>query len=291
MSGFGAHACIWTPSWSEAAAPHVIEAAATAGLDFIEIPVAQPDSLNEVTTRQLLDRAGMWATCSLGLPVQAAFPNDPVAATAFLERVLEKADRLGCPLVTGVTYGTLGQPPSHPPTPQELERVAVGLGRVARTARLLGIGIGVEPVNRYETHLVNTTQQGLDLLAAIDQPNVFLHLDTYHMNIEEKGFREPIEIAGSRLGYIHLSESDRGVPGTGNVRWDNVFEGLRNIGYSGPMAMESFVAPNPEMQRATCIWREVAPNPDALVREGLAFLMARSRDHGMANASSNVERG
>src|SRR5918995_1073509 len=106
-----------------------------------------------------------------------------------------------------------------------------GAERVISGAAEVGVELGVEAINRYETYLVNLASQAGELLDRIDEPNVFVHLDTYHMNIEEKGFHEPIVSLGSRLGYIHLSESDRGTPGTANVHWDEVFRGLKDIDY------------------------------------------------------------
>jgi len=282
MTRFGAHAFIWQASWDRDAAQAAIEGAARAGLDFIEIPLLRPERFDADLTRQLLDDAGLAATCSLGLPADAALPDRPDQAVAFLERVLELAHRAGATALSGVIYGTLGVTPGRPPTVDELGTIAASLRSVAGTARTLGLKLGVEPVNRYETHLLNTAEQGLELLDAIDAPNVFLHLDTYHMNIEEKGFEGPIRAAGDRLGYIHLSESDRGTPGTGNVHWDDVFAGLANIGYDGDLVMESFVAVNPDIARATCLWRPVAPDSDTLVREGLAFLREKARLAGIA---------
>jgi D-psicose/D-tagatose/L-ribulose 3-epimerase len=101
------------------------------------------------------------------------------------------------------------------------------------------------------------------------------------MNIEEKGFYEPIVSLGPRLGYIHLSESDRGTPGTANVHWDEVFRGLEDIDYGGSLAMESFAAVNEAIVGATALWRDVVGDPDALVRDGLAFLRSRAREHGV----------
>jgi len=138
-----------------------------------------------------------------------------------------------------------------------------------------------EAVNRYETYLLNLASQAGELLDRIDEPNVFVHLDTYHMNIEEKGFYEPIVSLGSRLGYVHLSESDRGTPGTANVHWDEVFRGLEDIDYGGALAMESFAAVNEAIVGATALWRDVVGDPDALVRDGLAFLRSRAREHGV----------
>jgi D-psicose/D-tagatose/L-ribulose 3-epimerase len=272
MTRFGAHAFVWAAEWTPQAAEHVIRSAAEAGLDFVEVPLLRPERFEVALSRRLLDEHGISATCSLGLPADAALPERPEAAEAFLKVALEAAAELGSPVLTGVIYGTLGELSGHPPSEQELETVAKTLGRVARDAQTLGLSLGVEPVNRYETYLINLSRQGLEMLERIDEPNVFLHLDTYHMNIEEKGFRAPIVEAGKRLRYIHLSESDRGTPGTGNVHWNEVFAGLAEIGYEGDLVMESFVALNPDIARATCIWRPVAPDSQKLVEEGLAFL-------------------
>lgn len=278
---FGAHAFVWASDWSEQSARRVIAKAAEAGLDFVEIPLLRPESFDAEGTRALLEHYGLEATCSLGLPVEASLPDHPEAARAFLSRVLEAAHRVGSPVVTGVIYGTLGELPGHAPRPDELETVARTLKQVAREAASLGMRLGLEPVNRYETYLINTAAQGLEMLERIGEPGVFLHLDIYHMNLEEKGFEQPILQAGPRLQYIHLSESDRGTPGSGNVHWDEVFGGLAAIGYSGDMVMESFVAPNPDIARATCMWRPVVQDPAQLVREGLAFLREKARFHGL----------
>lgn len=277
---FGAHLFVWTAEAVPETVARAAREAAEAGLDFLEIPLLRED-LPLAEIRAVLREHGLGATSSLGLPREAKLPAYPERARAFLSWALRAADTLGSPVLTGVIYGTLGEAPEEPRRPEDLEVVARVLREVAREARTLGIGLGIEPVNRYETSLVNTVDQGLALLEAIGEGNVFLHLDTYHMNIEEKGFKAPIERAGSRLGYIHLSESDRGTPGTGNVRWEEVFAGLAAIGYKGPLVMESFVAVSPEIARAACIWRPVAENPERLVSEGLAFLQRLARRAGL----------
>lgn len=280
---FGAHAFIWVPDWSRESAERAIREAAEAGLDFVEVPLLRLEDLDVEKTRALLNQYGLGVTCSLALPAQASLPDHPKAGRAFLLRALETAHRLGSPIVTGVIYGTLGKLSGHGPRPDELDTVARTLKQVAREAASLGMRLGIEPVNRYESYLVNLAQQGLDLIEQIDEPNVFLHLDTYHMNIEEKGFKEPILRAGKLLQYIHLSESDRGTPGSGNVRWDEVFAALASIGYSGDLVMESFVAHNPDIARATCMWRQVVEDPAILVRDGLAFLRGKAQAYGLVS--------
>jgi D-psicose/D-tagatose/L-ribulose 3-epimerase len=281
MPRFGAHAFIWRSEWTPTAARAVIEGAAAAGLDFVEIPLLRPAEFDAAATRQLLVANGLEATCSLGLPTDAALPGDPVGAERFLRHAVEVVAAVGSPVLTGVIYGTLGEQVGRPPTEADYVVIAASLRRVARVAADQGVALGIEPCNRYETFLVNTAAQGVDLIERIDEPNVFLHLDTYHMNVEERGFAAPIVAAGRHLRYIHLSESDRGTPGRGNVDWDGVFEGLAAIGYDGDLVMESFVAVNADIARATCMWRDVVEDPDRLVVDGLAFLRDAARRHGV----------
>jgi D-psicose/D-tagatose/L-ribulose 3-epimerase len=250
-------------------------------LDFLEIPLLDPAHFDLQGTKRLLREFGLGATCSLGLPVQASLPERPREAAAFLGEALRAAAELGSPVLTGVIYGTLGGAEGHPPRQDELAVVAETLSGAAEQAASLGLRIGIEPVNRYETYLVNTARQGLELIRAIGRGSVFLHLDTYHMNIEEAGFATPIREAGSDLGYIHLSESNRGIPGEGNVRWEEVFSALAQVSYRGDLVMESFVAPSPQLARATCIWRPVTERPGDVVARGLPFLREQARRAGL----------
>ncbi|MER3479984.1 MAG: sugar phosphate isomerase/epimerase [Meiothermus sp.] len=281
MPRFGAHAFIWAAEWNPQAAQRVIRGAAEAGLDFVEVPLLRPADFDVGLTQRLLERYGIGCTGSLGLPPGSSPPEHPEAATRFLIQALDLAHQIGSEVLTGVTYATLGALSGRPPTEADYQAVVRALKPAARHAATLGMRLGIEPVNRYETYLINLAAQGLELIRRLDEPNVFLHLDTYHMNIEEKGFRGPIVGAGKHLGYIHLSESDRGTPGSGNVHWDAVFAGLREIGFAGDLVMESFVAVNPDIARATCTWRDVVGDPEALVREGLAFLRSKAREHGL----------
>jgi D-psicose/D-tagatose/L-ribulose 3-epimerase len=156
---------------------------------------------------------------------------------------------------------------------------------VARYAAGLGLTLGLEPCNRYETYLLNTGRQAVALIERIGEPNLFVHLDTYHMNIEEKGLEAAIVETGPHLRYIHLSESDRGVPGTGTVDWDGVFRGLARIKFGGDMVLESFVTLHPDIARRLAVWRPVAAGGAAeVIGRGLPFLRAKMRQHGVLPA-------
>jgi len=259
----------------------VISGAASAGLDFVEIPLLDPKTMDVENTLALLESHEVGCSCSLGLPKEVHLPFDPDGAERFLAEVVELTAALGSSVLTGCLYTHLGTLTGRPPEPEELESVARVLKSTARRAAGYGVELGIEAVNRYETYLINLASQTSEVLDAIDEPNVFAHLDTYHMNIEEKGFYEPILSLGPRLRYLHLSESDRGTPGTGNVHWDEVFRGLKDASYDGALVMESFAAVNEAIIGATALWRDVVGDPDALVTDGLAFLRAKAAEYGL----------
>jgi len=281
MPTFGAHAFIWVGDWTSESGGDAIAAAGRAGVDVIEIPMLRPERFDAALTRRQLDAAGLGAICSLVLPPEAHLPERPDAARAFLRRALDQVAGIGATFLGGVLFAHLGRLTGAPPTGAERAECARVLRDVANYAKGLGVTLGLEPVNRYETYLYNTIGDTMELIAAIGADNVTIHADTYHMNIEEAGFRQAFEAAGSRLGCVHCSESDRGVPGHGNVHWDEVFGGLRAIDYRGPLVLESFAAINPDLAGATCMWRRPSYTSDQLVREGMAFLRERATAAGL----------
>jgi D-psicose/D-tagatose/L-ribulose 3-epimerase len=285
MPVFGAHAFIWAGEWTPEAAEKVIRGASEAGLDFVEIPLLHPESMDVSGTRDLLDRYGIGCTCSLGLPKAAHLPFAPDAAERFLRTAVDVTAALGSDALSGAIYTHLGTLTRKPPTEDELAAVARVIEGVARYAAQRDVSLGIEAINRYETYLINLASQADAMLDRIDEPNVFVHLDTYHMNIEEKGFYDPIVVSGSRMQYIHLSESDRGTPGTGNVHWDEVFRGLEAVGYNGRLVMESFAAVNEDIIGATALWRDVVGDPQALIRDGLTFLRDKAAEHALLDGS------
>jgi D-psicose/D-tagatose/L-ribulose 3-epimerase len=281
MPQFGAHAFIWAGEWTPEGAEKVIHGASEAGLDFVEIPLLHPDNIDVSGTRELLDGYGIGCTCSLGLPKAAHLPFAPDAAERFLQKAVNVTAALGSDALSGAVYTHLGTLTRKPPTEDELATVARVIKRVARYAAQQDVSLGIEAINRYETYLINLASQADEMLSRIDEANVFVHLDTYHMNIEEKGFYDPIFATGHRMRYIHLSESDRGTPGTGNVHWDDVFRGLKAIEYDERLVMESFAAVNEDIIGATALWRDVVGDPQALITDGLTFLRDKAAEHGL----------
>lgn len=279
MKGFGVHACMWTMKWDRDGAELGVRSAASYNVDFVEIPLLDPSIVDTVYTRKLLEKYELNAVCSLGLPEGRWPSNNPEGAIAFLKIALEKSKEMGADALTGVTFGGIGERTGFPPTRAEIDNVAYAVDVIGKYAKSLGLLFGIEPVNRYETHLLNTGWQARDLIERIGNDNVFIHLDTYHMNIEEKGVVNGIIDASKYLKYIHLSESDRGTPGCGTCDWDEIFGGLAAVGFDGGMAMESFIELPPEIANGLCVWRPVANSNTEVMDEGLPFLRNKAKQY------------
>src|SRR5690606_2108402 len=201
------------------------------------------------------------------------------AGIAHLQVAIDTAAALGAEALSGVTYGGIGQRTGLPPTEAEYDNVARTLEAAAAHAKRAGLGFGIEPVNRYENHLINTTAQAKWMIEKVGSDNIFIHLDTYHMNIEEKGAGNGIIDAGPLLRYIHMSESDRGTPGEGTCDWDEIHATLAATGFKGGIAMESFINMPPELAYGLAVWRPVAESFEEVMGKGLPFLRNKARQY------------
>jgi D-psicose/D-tagatose/L-ribulose 3-epimerase len=166
------------------------------------------------------------------------------------------------------------------PAPATKENRANSVGAMQRLADYAGdkgININLEVVNRYETNIINTGAEGLKFLEEVNRPNAYVHLDTYHMNIEEDGMVEGVLAAGDRLGYVHVGESHRGYLGTGNVDFDSFFGALKKINYQGPVTFESFSSAvvDPALSNALRIWRNLWTDSDDLADKAINFMKKR----------------
>jgi len=280
----GIHAMAWTSHWSDDSLP-LIDRVAELGLDFIEIPLMGIDDVHPGPIRVRLDGAGIDVVTSTVLSestdITSPDPAVRAAGLAYLRRCVEVTAELGAPQFSGVIYGMHGKRPRERPGQQEWEWSAECLARLAEYAAEAGITLGLEPVNRYESPLINTCEQALRLVAMIGAANIKIHLDTYHMNIEEKSWGDPVALAGERLCHFHLCENDRGIPGSGMVDWEELFGALGKLHYEGYAGLESFVDVSGDMVAGTCVWRDLAPSGDVLVNEGTAFLRRLARQNGL----------
>jgi D-psicose/D-tagatose/L-ribulose 3-epimerase len=238
--------------------------------------MADPATFDADFVSKELNAHELEPTVTLGLPESAHMPAHPKEAREFLFAALEKVEAIGSKFLGGVIYAHVGTITGKPPTQQELSVCADVLREVAQEAKRRGVTIAIEPGNRYETYLVNCVEDAVSLVEAVGAENLKIHLDTYHMNIEEHGFFAPTKLADKNLAYIHASESDRGVVGDGNVRWADFFRALGEIRYSGPLILESFSSTVPELARATCLWRKSKVSISDMVRRGIEFLRAEA---------------
>lgn len=282
MNKYGALAFTWIGEWRAETGLEAIKKASAAGLDVLEIPLLDPASFDPEAVRGQLAEHDIEPYCTLVLPPEVHLPFDPDGAQNFLGLALEKVAELGGRFLGGGLYANAGTITGEPPTDRERDLCARVLREVAQDAGRHGITLAIEPFNRYETYLYNTVEDGLRFLDAIGEENVGLHLDTYHMNIEEHGFYGPVVTAGDRLLYVHASESDRGMPGLGNVHWDDFFRGLAEIKYGGPLVIEAFADPPPALVEAIRMWRPSGVDPDVLVGEGISFLREKAAEAGLA---------
>jgi D-psicose/D-tagatose/L-ribulose 3-epimerase len=279
----GIHAYAWCSQWSNDTLD-LIDRVKRLGLDFIEIPLMCLDTLDARAVRERLQRAGLDVCTSTVLLGDTDITSDDPAVrargVAYLKDCVRATHAIGASSFSGVIYARHVNPSARRPDEATWQRSADALREVADTAAPLGVTLGLEPVNRYESCLVNTCEQAKRLKALIGRDNIRVHLDTYHMNIEEKSFYAATRLAGPDLIHYHLCENDRGIPGTGLVDWDGLFRALGEMNYKGYAALESFVDCTDNMN--TWVWRPLAPDGDTLVRDGVAFIRKMQRKHGLA---------
>ena len=277
---FGGHALVWAGDWSEVSARKAAASAKKAGYDYIEMLMIEPDKIDVAMTKAVLSEYGLFATASLGLSpetdVTSTNPSIVKKGDELLRKVVDKLHAIGSTELCGVIYCSLGKYPG----PASAENRANSISAVTRLADYAadkGININLEVVNRYETNIMNTGKEGLKFLEAVNRPNAYLHLDTYHMNIEEDGMSQAVLDAGDALGYVHIGESHRGYLGSGNVDFDTFFTALKKINYSGPITFESFssVVVDPALSNALCIWRNLWEDSDDLAAHALKYMKAR----------------
>lgn len=277
----GAHGLVFTGTFDEPGLRRAIEGVRTAGFDLVEIPLMDPESFDSTLARQLLDDNNVAVTASLGLTDATDLSSDDPAVVAagedVLIRCLDHVATMGGTVLCGVIYSAMRKY-TAPPSPAGIAHSQQAIARLAERARGLGIRLSLEVVNRYESNVFNTARGGLRFLDAVGSDNVSLHLDTYHMNIEESDLWQPVLDAGSRLGYVHIGESHRGYLGTGSVDFPSFFRALDRLGYDGPVVFESFSSAvvSAELSNTLGIWRnlwedsaDLAAHANRFIRDGL----------------------
>jgi D-psicose/D-tagatose/L-ribulose 3-epimerase len=275
---FGANTFIWESPFSTKEHLYLVEKVKSMGFDLIEAAVEDPKLVELAPLKDALQSNGlgvvMCGAFGPGRNLSSLEASERQAAENYLKWMIEAAAELGSPVVCGPMYSAVGKPRLEKPEDRqkEYELAVEGLKRMCAFAGDRGVRLAFEPLNRFETDLINIVDQGLDLIEAVGSPYLGFHLDTFHMHLEEKNSAAAMKKAGERIFHFHACENDRGVPGTGQVRWDEIGTSLIETGYKGAVVIESFTPGVKSIARAVCIWREIAPDQDTLAGEGLAFL-------------------
>ncbi|NKZ07049.1 sugar phosphate isomerase/epimerase family protein [Actinomadura latina] len=273
----GIHALVWTGDWNEGRARYAAERTRACGYDRLEIPLLDSWHIDAPSTRRIMAEHGLAVTGNLFHTRDTDITSEDPAAVAAGERRLRQGVELvrdmGGDRLCGTIYSMLGKY-DRPPTARGRAQSAEVLRRTADLAADAGVRLGLETCNRYETNLVNTAAQALALAEEIDRPNVDVHLDTYHLNIEEPDTAHPVLVAGDRLGYVHVGESNRGYLGSGDIDFAGFFRALHRAGYTGPIIFESFSSAviAPELSNALCIWRDPWDDSDDLAGHAQRFI-------------------
>jgi D-psicose/D-tagatose/L-ribulose 3-epimerase len=279
VNKLGVHALVWTGDWTPESARFAIESTRETGFDLIEISLHDTATFDAVGTRQLLEDNGLEAACSLGLSPDADVSSEDPGVVQrgrdLLAAALDCAVGAGATHLCGVLYSDLRKYMSPVSEKGRLNAVEA-MGWLSEQADSAGITLALEVVNRYESNVVNTAAQMRQLIAETGRP-IKLHLDTYHMNIEENGFTEAVEETGDQLGYVHIGESHRGYLGTGTIDFDSFFRALVTSGYSGPITFESFSSAvvAAELSNKLGVWRNLWDDGRDLATHARAFMAQR----------------
>lgn len=258
----GVHALVWTGRIDTDAMSEAARRSAMAGYGLLELSLHQLDDMDLDACRAVFAEAGLQIACSRGLAPDADVSSEDPRIVShgvdLLRQSVEGTAKMGGHVLTGALYSAFGKA-NRPLTTVGRANVVSALRDVSAYAASLGVTLGLEVCNRYETNVVNTARQALALADDIGSDNVMIHLDTYHMNIEESNLWTPVLEVGDRLGYVHIGENNRGLLGSGSISFNTFFAALDHVGYDGAVTFESFSSAivSPRLSNDLAIWRNL----------------------------------
>jgi D-psicose/D-tagatose/L-ribulose 3-epimerase len=276
---FGANTLIWSESFGPelfSILPRVKEA----GLDGVEFPIFHPGSFPAGAIRKALEEWALSCTACTVIPRGLSLASEDGAVRErtrqYLRECLDAAAESGAELLVGPMYAPVGFFTGQRRTRDEWKRVVESWQELADSVHRAGVAVAIEPLNRFETYLLNTVEDAVSLCDEIGSERIGILVDTFHANIEEKSIGLALARAGKRLMHVHTCENDRGTPGTGNVDWAEFFPAIEALGYDGWLTIESFGFSLGEIAAAASIWRDLAPTPESIAFDGVKFLRSRA---------------
>lgn len=275
---FGINGWVWTAPVNTAEVERLARRVKQLGFDQFEIPLETIGDVDAPRAAEILRANGLSvSTCAAMGPDRDLIHHDAAIRANGKQYLIESIDvthALGGGNLVGPIYSAVGRTWQQTPSERahDLDVLVATLRELAVYAGDKGVTLCLEPLNRFETSFVNLATQACEIVDRVDHPNLGVLLDTFHMNVEEKNLGTAIRTTGKRLKHFHACENDRGAPGSGHVPWQSVAQALQEIGYDGPVVIESFTPKVKSIARAAAIWREFEPSPDALAENGGKFL-------------------
>jgi D-psicose/D-tagatose/L-ribulose 3-epimerase len=248
------------------------------GFDTVELPIEDPSHIDPAHVKRELDKHKLvcGSVCACMGPDRdlRGTPENQQTGLDYMTKLIDQMVVLDCPCLIGPVYSAVGRADAVPPDEykQQWDTVVTHLKTLSKYAEDRGRKICLEPLNRFETDFINTCDQALKMVKAVASPALKLHLDTFHMNIEEKNQAKAIRKAGKLLGHFHACGSDRGTPGNDHIDWKPIAKALKDIKYKGDVVIESFTTDVKVIARAAAIWRRIEPTTNEIAVKGLKFL-------------------
>lgn len=280
MNQLGIHALVWVTDWTDESIQYAADKSAEVGFDLIEAVIFDPAEARPTQTAKALARAGIGCVTGMALNPGADI-SSPAPAVArkgeqFIADAIAATRDMGSQLLGGVTHSAMHRylDAPHPGVRQQLIDI---YGRLAERARAAGVRLGIEAVNRYESYVVNTLDDAALIVKAVGSDALFIHMDTYHMNIEEHAVADTIRRNQAYIGHVHIGESHRGYLGTGSVDFPATFRALADVAYQGPIVFEAFspAVLNADVANALAAWRSHWTSSEDLARHSLEYMRAQ----------------
>ncbi|MEV7134478.1 sugar phosphate isomerase/epimerase family protein [Arthrobacter sp. NPDC093128] len=274
----GVSTWVWESPLTDSNLVGLLEKIAAMGFDAVELPLENDGDFTPARVREALAATRLTpflvGAMAPGRDLVAAGPGSVERTQAYLMACITMAGSIGSPTVCGPFYAQTGRVwrMSREQRREAYAELRRNLQPVAARAREAGVVLGIEPLNRYETSLINTVEQAVEALDPLLGYGVGLALDSYHLHIEERSVAAAVRAAGEHLVHVQVCGNDRGAPGGDQTDWEGFLRVLDEVGYNGPLNIESFTVDNAAIAVAASVWRPLAPSQDELAERGLAFL-------------------
>jgi D-psicose/D-tagatose/L-ribulose 3-epimerase len=289
MSKIGVHSFVWSAGSSKEDLEKALTRSHELGFQLIEFSYLDPKLVDVKWLAARVEELGLDVAISMGLPAEGDISSEDPAIVAqgkdILDRAVALVRDLGGTKLAGILSSAHGKQ-ELAPTKRGWDASVSTLSKVADRAKASGVTLNLEIVNRFESNMLNTAAQGMAYIRDTGASNVFLHLDTFHMNIEEADVGLAIRHASDKIGYVHIGESHRGYLGTGNIDFAAIFDALVAIGWNDYVTFESFSTAivDKDLSLKTAIWRNLWDDNVALARHARQFI-----ELGLETASRKAE--